>query len=326
MPGCRLQADYGDINKIPMLLGMRARARVLRLRALARLQAGRPDAAIEDILTGLRITQHLQREPHLLSQLLRLAYVGILMQPVWEGLQAHAWNEAQLARLETALEPIDLIASMKLAWRFERVWGAAQLGKVAEDPAQALFAALDGKPEGRMVRWARRMFIPRGWTYQNLAARDRIFERGIEGAVDPSKHRVYPEVVKAETERLLTQRRTPYSWLVRLTVPALLGQNLRVARAQSALDQARVACALERYRLTKGAYPDGLDALAPAFLGKVPHDLIGGAPLRYARRGQGFQLYSVGWNGRDDGGHIAESSKGQSPDPGQGDWVWSAGE
>ena len=96
-------------------------------------------------------------------------------------------------------------------------------------------------------------------------------------------------------------------------------ESSRVARIASGLDQARVACALERCRLARKAYPETLPELAPAFLPQVPHDLVTGAPLRYARTGEGFRLHSVGWNGTDEGGSRAK-------EPTAGDWVWSSGE
>jgi hypothetical protein len=81
-------------------------------------------------------------------------------------------------------------------------------------------------------------------------------------------------------------------------------------------NEGAVACALERYRLTHGEYPETLTALMPQFIDKLPHDLIGGEPLKYQRTDVNqFLLYSVGWNEMDDGGvpgkNIAE-----------GDWVW----
>ena len=76
------------------------------------------------------------------------------------------------------------------------------------------------------------------------------------------------------------------------------------------MDLARTAIALERYRLAHGEFPESLDALAPQFIAKVPHDVIGGQPLKYRRTADGqFVLYSVGWNETDDGGVVGFSQK-----------------
>jgi hypothetical protein len=89
------------------------------------------------------------------------------------------------------------------------------------------------------------------------------------------------------------------------------------------VDLARVACALERYRLAHGEYPKSLGTLAPQFIEKPPHDIINGQPLKYRRTEGGlFVLYSVGWNETDDGGQVALTRKDGPVDAAQGDWVW----
>jgi hypothetical protein len=46
-----------------------------------------------------------------------------------------------------------------------------------------------------------------------------------------------------------------------------------------------------------------LDALVPGFLPAVPFDIMDGKPLRYRPGGrQAYVLYSVGLDGKDDGG------------------------
>jgi hypothetical protein len=97
-----------------------------------------------------------------------------------------------------------------------------------------------------------------------------------------------------------------------------------MAYAQASTDLARTAIALERDRLAHGEFPEVLDALAPQFIAQVPHDVIGGGPLKYRRTADGqFVLYSIGWNERDDGG-VVVFNKGSTPDVDreEGDWVW----
>jgi hypothetical protein len=83
-----------------------------------------------------------------------------------------------------------------------------------------------------------------------------------------------------------------------------------------------VACALERFRLAHGNYPETLDSLTLQFIAQLPHDLINGQPLKYRRTDDGrFVLYSVGWNETDDGGKV-ELTKSGNADINKGDWVW----
>ena len=49
-----------------------------------------------------------------------------------------------------------------------------------------------------------------------------------------------------------------------------------------------------------------IDELMPQSIGKLPDDIIGGHPLKYRRTTDGqFTLYSIGWNGTDDGGQLS---------------------
>ena len=98
---------------------------------------------------------------------------------------------------------------------------------------------------------------------------------------------------------------------------------MKSARIQIEVDLARTACALERYRLAHGEYPETLDALVPQFIEKIPHDIIGGAPLHYRHTSEGsFVLYSIGWNEKDDGGVFSYPPGSSLPRFDQGDWVW----
>jgi len=107
-------------------------------------------------------------------------------------------------------------------------------------------------------------------------------------------------------------------------IPALTGAAAKTATAQTYVDLARVACALERYRLANGDYPASLEMLSPKYLTQLPHDVINGEPLKYRRTANSFLLYSVGWNETDDGGKVG-LTEGRSHrfDADKGDWVWT---
>jgi len=107
-----------------------------------------------------------------------------------------------------------------------------------------------------------------------------------------------------------------------MVVPALTSAEQKFSYVQSAVDLARVAGALERYRLAHGEYPAALAAVTPTFIGALPPDVVGGEPLKYRRTEDGrFVFYSIGWNETDDGGKIALTPTGWL-DNEHGDWVW----
>ena len=329
-PRCRLLLNYGDASVVPALLGMRGMARVLRARALVRLQKGHSELALEDVQAGLAMVRHFQDEPHLLSQLLRLAWAGIYMQPVWEGLVDHAWNEAQLARLEADLARIDLIGPVKTSWQFERLNGLAPWDGRPDQARRdwiflksTLLDPIDEAPRGRLARWGLRLLVPGGWVYQDLLSTDRGY-KDLDPVLDPAAHRVHADLQDQVLQRLARNWRTPSYRSSGNILQTLANQNIRVARAQTSIDLARIACALERHRLAKGGYPAELQSLVPAFLPGVPVDVVTGQPLHYARAGASFTLYSVGWNRVDEGGHCAPVNAQGVLSNADGDWVWYA--
>ena len=69
--------------------------------------------------------------------------------------------------------------------------------------------------------------------------------------------------------------------------PTLQGVAKTAARAQTAVDQSVLACALERYRLAIGKFPANLAALTPAYIARIPPDHISGQPLKYRLEADG---------------------------------------
>lgn len=88
--------------------------------------------------------------------------------------------------------------------------------------------------------------------------------------------------------------------LVSLLLPATQAAVAAEHRGQMQFDLSRLAVALEVYRATTGEYPESLDALTIDILKEIPQDRFSGEPLNYERREDGYLLYAVGANGKDD--------------------------
>ena len=74
-------------------------------------------------------------------------------------------------------------------------------------------------------------------------------------------------------------------------------------------DLTRLAFALAAYRADRGTYPAKLADLVPKYVAKVPQDIFSAAELHYRPEGGGYLLYSVGVNGKDDGGKGMDDRK-----------------
>ena len=152
--------------------------------------------------------------------------------------------------------------------------------------------------------------------------------------MDSANHQCRAHSVSLEAVQLasanIDQMRLHWSLndaLAAMLLPAYEKCAQKYGYAQSSVDMARVACALERCRLAQDKYPESLDALKPRFIESVPPDVIGGQPLKYHLTSDGqFALYSVGWNGTDDSGAVllkANSKTLNDIDYDKGDWVWT---
>ena len=94
------------------------------------------------------------------------------------------------------------------------------------------------------------------------------------------------------------------------------------------LDQARrdacaAAIAAELYHRANKKWPESAADLAPLCDGKAPQDPWNEKPIMMETDANGFRMWSVGKNGVDDHGDLAQSKK-SSDDSGSDDWVWLA--
>jgi hypothetical protein len=87
---------------------------------------------------------------------------------------------------------------------------------------------------------------------------------------------------------------------------AFAGWGLSQAKQEVAARRVTVAAlAVERYRRAHtSAAPESLGGLVPAFLSAVPEDPFSMKPLVYRRDADGYVLYSVDANRKDDGGEL----------------------
>ncbi len=90
--------------------------------------------------------------------------------------------------------------------------------------------------------------------------------------------------------------------LILLMTPAVQRVRSSADRLKQVQENLCLGFALARYHCDHGRYPKDLEELAPKYVAQIPQDLFSGKPLIYRPSEKGFLLYSVGMNGKDDGG------------------------
>ncbi len=307
-PSCRFDIDYenwwNDTNVQAATFEQFAQVkkffRVMSLRAQAELVSGQSDQALDDIDLMFRVNGGLRDEPLFISQLVGYATIEVLLRPIAQGLAEHRWSDTQLRVLQERLQRTDLLASTRLAVEGERAFCANPF--------------FNGVP-----------FKPRGWDRMEQLNFNRAIQETVLPRIDWAARQIDPRLnhsCDVAVANLSQNAFFHHRIFAAMTLPAYELLGLRTGSAQTDVDEVRVACALERYRLAEGNYPESLAALAPRFATILPRDLMDGQPLGYRRNDEGqFILYSVGWNQADDGGKIATNRDG-SQDKSRGDWVF----
>ena len=332
---------YGDYSRpatlpIPNFICVRTIAQTLAARVQCQLLLNHPEAALRDLTLLHQLTRLLEARPDgkpmtLVAAMINVAVTGLYVSTVADGLRLQVWREPELAAIQKQLGEIDLPPYALAAIKFEQASICSTMEIIRTDPRE--FSRItSGGAAPTSNAWERLKdpvylfsnFAPRGWFYQNMTVAATL-QQNIIDAFDPTHNVLRPEQVDAAAETTLATLRTPspYVTLAAMFVPSFNRAAQTTMRNQTLVNEALVVCALERWNLAHGQYPETLDALVPQFAEKIPHDLIGGRPLIYRRVDQKFLLYSVGWNRRDDGGVTPPpTSRYSVPDLTTGDWVW----
>jgi hypothetical protein len=317
-----LNYEDGFSETLPLLSYLTALKRcavVLRLRAVAELADGQNEKALADVKLMLYLNQSLRTSPFLISHLVRMSIEAVDLRTIWEGLAEHEWSDAQLAALETELGKLDFLADYEFVMRGERAFAIASFENQRRT-REMISSKVDAKGEYAGPVTNKLTLMPSAFFYQNELAVARMQQQWILPLVDTNSRTVSPEKSQQanDADRAEMKHYSPYKVQTLMLFPAIGRAVEKFAAIQSSIDLARVACALERYRLAHGEYPETLNVLAPQFIEKLPHDIIGGKPLHYRLESNGqFILYSVGWDDKDDGGVPVSFYDNK-----KGDWVW----
>jgi hypothetical protein len=317
-------ADQPFSILLPHLASIKGICSTISLRASAHLAAGNNDAAFDDVRMGLRFVDSLEQDRFLISELVRIACVYIAIQPVWEGMVQHRWTEPQLKTLQEQFEKYDWMPALAQSLSTERSAGIAAIDWIKKQNSGKRLNAIGGTEGEENLKgsgFAAASLMPRGWWDMEKVSYVRIIETqmtSVERASKPGAAANIDQLDESKIMRHGLEAVWHHEMMANLLLPAINKAHRKFCSAQVATSEAAVACALERARLANGSYPQSLDALTTKFLARAPIDFVSGAPFRYRVEGDGYVLYSVGWNQQDDGGRPGKTMF----DDKDGDWVW----
>ncbi|MBA4146810.1 MAG: hypothetical protein H0X66_01760 [Verrucomicrobia bacterium] len=304
------------VSSAPLYVAKRTSAQWLGAAAIAEMHAGNSEAAIEHLLALINLSRFYENDFSLAHQMIRQAVATLGFHTTWQVLHSYSTNcsEADLKKLQHRWESFEIIAMMEHSFISERARFLHHMDLSRSTPPSGiddyLWQSLTQNENELLylsflqsiIEGLRSVKTNKPWSdsHQNLTQHFSLIEQKT-GIVDrvrysltlialPNFKKLPPSSVRNETSR-------------RLTVTAI---------------------ALKRYQTSKGRLPSDLNALIPEFITAVPIDCMDGKPLKYKLNPDGtFLLYSIGENGKDDGGDPTSETTGTTHDLWSGrDAVW----
>ena len=121
---------------------------------------------------------------------------------------------------------------------------------------------------------------------------------------------------------------SPIHILARMITPSFRSVLRSAVWTKVIVEQARIACALERHRIETGGYPESLESIKMGDGSAPPLDVMSGKPMLYRKiPGGRYAVWSIGFDCEDnDGKRGLNGDTSQPAEPKkegyQGDWVW----
>ncbi|MBI4245287.1 MAG: hypothetical protein HY606_14455, partial [Planctomycetes bacterium] len=323
MPSCRFNLRYEDgwAIELPHLSKIREIARILGLRIILLTEQNKYNKALESGRIGLRLVNALRDEPFYISQLVRMGCGNVIFYALTETISDIPADSILIDASHGLITEIRLInynlfltkgLNAEIAWgnnTFKRIhrWMFSRDKNIME----YWFIHESDNPL-RIIFWKLyTSFLGKPCVKKDNAFYLRYMTNAIEFSFEPYykvKNRIN------ETERKLDRSLRWKYPLSSMVLPSFGSFHSQQAEYISSFDVLRLALILKIYKIEKGIYPDSLDALMPDYLLELPKDPFIGKDYIYRKEGDGFIVYGVGMNEKDDGGLFERRSWGIKKD------------
>jgi hypothetical protein len=296
---CRYPIDLsaGFETLMPDLSEIRKGFFLLKLEAILHAEHGDGESAIRSVKSCFGIARSLAKEPITISQLVRSACQNRAATTIEYCINRIKFTDEQLVELIECTHNAERISDMSCALVGERSNGISFfkapgsvdpgfVGDIPFRPLLALYKAV-GMADSDAIIYLDLMDDYMKITQLPLHQRQ--------------------EAAKAVDVRFQSISRVHV--LLYVMMPAMARITTIDTTNIAQLLTARVALAIERYRLAVGKLPDFLADLVPDYLDSFPRDPFDGNEMRYKKLDVGFVVYSIGEDLIDDSGKEKPTGK-----------------
>ena len=298
---CRYPADFsiGFDVRMPHLSDLGMGARLLQIEAISQTEKGMTELAVRSVISTLKIGQSLVDEPSLDSYYYQRIWQYFAVVSLERIISRTDLTDEQLVRLSEALSDSEQHTNLLPALVGERCLVLAAFRMSAAQFKATWFFDGDGNESPLSVHLRAATSAVR--KYAGLVDKNAILYLDvandcIESLKLPLERR--HAVAEAVERRLGSTSRNDLLLNLTQQFPRVIVEFDAFARLRTA----RVALAVQRYRLVAGELADTLTDLVPAYLKTIPKDPFDGNDLRYRKLEPGFVVYSINEDLSDDGG------------------------
>jgi hypothetical protein len=322
-PFSQFEMGNSPFEDTPNFVFLRNLARVLSARALAELTLGDPASAFADVQVIEKLADGLRSQPTLVDAMIRCALLDLPdKQPFYEGWARRQWTESQYRQFQQFFAGADLLQNVDLSMRAGERVGVQQLTLTRTAKELVDILNLTDRQDSSLAGFLKQtgfLWMPRGWWLQNLVVHHQLLDHGLAKVYERSQVRVNGRACNnaaSEVDQAL-KASWPFHCLAAVSIPNYGRAFQRAAVVHILNQQAMLVCALERYHIRNGRYPQTLSELAPDYAPTLPKDPILGQSLNYERLPDGtFSLFSPGWHRQ------TRNPTAQPKQPGPDDFVW----
>lgn len=293
LPTCRFPRDYalGPDLKLPEYACARSLVRLFAVRAILQNESGHPKEALRSVETADSIGRQIGEDPILIGMLVQIA-IEAIGDRVWLQIVKSNHDKSDVLQLAAQTDravgpPPDLRYFLRSEIVMQSViLKGLRAGRVSSDYAQLASLPLVGSKvmvdalEARSLAYWRRFFAV------------------LNDPADKDLMQIYYSVKKLDKDEV-SKSNEDISYKINAIMAPIYDQLcLKLIRCEAQRRLRRVTLSLIAYHLRTRRFPANLSDLNPP----APLDPYLDLPLHYRRTANGFVLYSVGDNLKDDGG------------------------
>ena len=318
--------------ELPHLAKIRAAVQILCCDAIRAVDRDDGARFVTDMQTVVAMSKHAQEGRLLICDLVGFSIRSMARTYTSAALEwkPELLNSAQLADLQMAFESVPdelqkfVATGERLMWEdilqalFTDGGDGNGVFLMNEDSGRVLlkmFEAMEPKQGASAERGTAEVLaaLPRAlsapmaaWSFADRKSTNAFIERLFVAAENASQLPL-TDYLKVRTMDRAFEREVqdaPLRWtLPRLLTPTTVGRAMAgyaVDRAQC--DSVAVTCAALRFLRDTGRWPATADELVPSYLASIPTDPWTGSAIQLGSGAAGNRIWSVGWDGHDNGG------------------------